>query len=97
METSARPSQIDEAAEWFWQFLKTELTPYPGRAWVVGRITISATIVMLLVMTFRLPGGFLGAVFTLFLSRENPVATFSAGLKTVVAFLSATAYTAFTC
>jgi multidrug resistance protein MdtO len=96
METSARPSQIDEAAEWFWQFLKTELTPYPGRAWVVGRITISATIVMLLVMTFRLPGGFLGAVFTLFLSRENPVATFSAGLKTVVAFLSATAYTAFT-
>ena len=36
-------------------FLKNELAPYPGRAWVVGRITIAATIVMLLVMTFRIP------------------------------------------
>ena len=48
-------------------FSRQELTPYPGRAWVVGRVTISATIVMLLVMTFRIPGGFLGAIFTLFI------------------------------
>jgi hypothetical protein len=34
---------LDEASAWFWQFLKTELAPYPGRAWVVGRITIAAT------------------------------------------------------
>ena len=61
------PSMLDEAAAWFWQFLKTELAPYPGRAWVVGRITIAATIVMVLVMTFRLPYGFLGAIFTMFL------------------------------
>ncbi len=90
------PSHLDEMGTWFWHFLKTELTPYPGRAWVVGRVTISATIVMLLVMTFRLPGGFLGAIFTLFLSRENPTATFTAGLRTVVAFLAATAYTVLT-
>ncbi len=88
------PSAIDDAGKWFWNFLKSELTPYPGRAWVVGRVTISATIVMLLVMTFRVPGGFLGAIFTLFISRENPTATFVAGLKTVLAFVLATVYTA---
>jgi multidrug resistance protein MdtO len=87
------PNAIDEAGTWFWNFLKTELTPYPGRAWVVARVTISATIVMLLVMTFQIPGGFLGAIFTLFLSRENPTATFVAGLRTIAAFLAATAYT----
>ena len=91
----APQSTLDEAGKWFWDFLKNELTPYPGRLWVVGRVTIAATIVMLLVMTFQLPGGFLGAIFTLFLSRENPTATFRAGSKTVLGFLAATAYTAF--
>src|SRR6201991_3123199 len=80
----------------FWHLIRKELTPYPGRAWVVGRVTIASTIVMLLVMTFRLPGGFLGAIFTFFLSRENPMATFRAGFRAVAAFLAATAYTAVT-
>ena len=97
MAATAQPrpavSPVDTAGKWFWDFLRVELEPYPGRAWIVGRVTISATIVMLLVMTFRLPGGFLGAIFTLFISRENPVTTFAAGLRTVIAFLSATAFT----
>jgi multidrug resistance protein MdtO len=91
---ATQTSAADQAGKWFWDFLKHELTPYPGRAWIVGRITISASIVMLLVMTFRLPGGFLGAIFTFFLSRENPTATFVAGARTVIAFVAATAYTA---
>jgi multidrug resistance protein MdtO len=86
-------STIDEAGKFFRNFLKTELSPYPGRAWVVARVTIAATLVMILVMTFQIPGGFLGAIFTLFLSRENPTATFVAGLRTIAAFLTATAYT----
>jgi len=68
----SRLNSIDEAREWFWSFLKTELSPYPGRAWVVARVTIAATLVMLVIMTFQIPNGFLGAIFTLFLSRENP-------------------------
>ena len=89
------PSTIDQEGQWFWNFLKQELTPYPGRAWVVGRVTISATIVMLLVMTFRIPNGFLGALFTLLLSRENPTATLRAGFQTVLIFLIGTLYTTF--
>jgi multidrug resistance protein MdtO len=86
------PNAIDEAVKWFWSFLKNELAPYPGRAWVVARVTISATLVMILVMTFQIPNGFLAAIFTLFLSRENPTATLIAGFRTIAAFLLATAY-----
>jgi multidrug resistance protein MdtO len=89
----SQPNAIDEAGKWFWNFLKNELAPYPGRAWVVARVTISATLVMVLVMTFQIPNGFLGAIFTLFLSRENPTATLVAGFRTIAAFLLATAYT----
>ena len=92
--SEALPIAIDKGGKWFWDFLKHELTPYPGRLWVVARITISATIVMLLVMTFSLPSGFLGAIFTFFISRENPTATFRGGYRTVLAFLAATAYSA---
>ena len=86
-------NSVDDAGKWFWGFLKTELAPYPGRAWVVGRVTISATLVMLVVMTFQIPNGFLGAIFTLFISRENPTATFVSGLKAIAAFMLATIYT----
>jgi multidrug resistance protein MdtO len=85
-------SSVDHAGEWFWNFLKSELAPYPGRTWIVARMTIAATIVMLLVMTFRLPGGALAGIFTLFLSRENPTATLRAGLRIVLAFVAATVY-----
>jgi multidrug resistance protein MdtO len=88
------PNTIDQGSKWFWNFLKQELAPYPGRLWVVGRVTISATIVMLLVMTSRIPNGYLGAFFTLLLSRENPTATLHAGFRTVLIFLIGTVYTA---
>ncbi len=78
---------MDDASAWFWQFLKTELAPYPGRAWVVGRITIAATITMILVMTFRIPYGFLGAIFTLFLSRENPNVTLRSAIRIAVIYV----------
>ncbi|MBV8673146.1 MAG: hypothetical protein JOZ33_06905, partial [Acidobacteriaceae bacterium] len=92
--TFAAPLEaIDEAGKWFWAFLKTELTPYPGRAWVVGRITIAATIVMIIVMTFRIPSGFLAAIFTLFITRENPTATFRSGVRVIIAFFAGSLYT----
>jgi multidrug resistance protein MdtO len=91
----ALPNAIDQGGTWFWNFLKQELAPYPGRAWVVGRMTISATILMVLVMTFRIPGGFQGAIFTLLISRENPAATFLSGFRTAVAYLVGTVYIVF--
>ena len=56
-------------------------------------MVISASIVMLLVMTFQIPNGFLGAIYTLFLSRENPNVTLVAGIRTAVVYFLATVYT----
>jgi multidrug resistance protein MdtO len=94
VQGDALPHAIDQGGKWFWNFLKQELAPYPGRLWVVGRVTISATIVMIWVMTFRIPNGYLGAFFTLLLSRENPTATLHSGFRTVSIFLIGTVYTA---
>lgn len=93
LTTVAPWSHLDDAGRWFWQFLKDELAPYPGRAWTVGRIVISATIVMLLVMTFRIPYGFLGAIYTMFLSRENPTMTFRSGVRAICSNVISTIYT----
>src|SRR5262245_36013317 len=78
-----RSRTLDDAA-WLWQFLKTELAPYPGRARAVTRLTIAATITMVLVMTFRVPYGFLAALAPFFLSRENPTATLRSFIGIVV-------------
>lgn len=95
VEESPAPEKrnaVDKVGNWFWNFLKGELTPYPGRVWVVGRVTLASTIVMLLVMTFRIPGGFLGAIFTMFINRENPVATMESGLRIMAAVILATVF-----
>lgn len=93
LTAGSQPSRLDEAGVWFWGFLKSELTPYPGRAWTVGRMVISATIVMVVVMTFRIPFGFLGAIYTMLLSRENPTVTLRSGIRTIISYVIASIYT----
>ena len=70
----------------FREFLKEELAPYPGRAALVARMVICATLVMILTMTFRIPYGMHGAVFALIISRESPRATLKHVRTTVIAF-----------
>jgi len=60
---------------WFWEFLKDELLPYPGRAGTVARMVIAATLIMIVCMTFRVPYAFQGAIYALLISRESPRAT----------------------
>src|SRR5258705_12551345 len=76
----------------FREFLKEELSPYPGRAALVARMVICATLVMLITMTFRLPYGMHSAVFTLTISRESPRATMKAVRMIVIAFAFSAVY-----
>ncbi|HET9087794.1 MAG TPA: FUSC family protein [Acidobacteriaceae bacterium] len=55
--------------------LRAELAYSPGRAWLVGRIVLACTSVMILAMVFRIPGAALGAYYPLLLSRDSPRAT----------------------
>jgi len=83
---------LDSRGVWFWQFLKSELAPYPGRAWIVARITIAATLVMIVVMTFRIPYGFLAGIYTFFISRESLSLTMRSAIRTVAMYAVATVY-----
>jgi len=71
---AAEPIYLPHAerfSDWFPDFLKQELAPYPGRAALVARIVISATLTMIIIETFRIPGGVVGALSAFLFSREN--------------------------
>ncbi len=78
--------------DWFSSFLKQELAPYPGRSRVVMRMVLAATIAMLLIMTFHLVGAGIAGVYTLFISRETPQATFRATLTMIGSYLAGSIY-----
>jgi multidrug resistance protein MdtO len=78
---------------WLRDFLKEELVPYPGRAALVARIVIAATIVMILTMTFRIPFGAYAATYTFMISREDPRATVRTAVTEIIAFACTVVYT----
>jgi len=77
---------------WIRDFLKEELAPYQGRVGVVARMVLSATLIMLVVMTFRIPYGFQAAIFALIVPRESPRATVWSSAKTSIGMSISTAY-----
>lgn len=68
------------ARSWIREFLQEELAPYPGRAGLVARMVIAATVVMVLCMTFRIPYAFAGALSALIITRESPRTTLRSSL-----------------
>ena len=92
MTTLTQSVPSAESSRWFWEFLKEELRPYPGRGALVARMMVAATLVMIITMTFRIPEGAYAALYALTISRESPRATLAA-LKTVaIVFVIAAAY-----
>jgi multidrug resistance protein MdtO len=65
----------DNPLAWLSQWLRDELTPYPGRLVLVARMVTAATFVMIVCMTFRIPYEFQGAIYALIVSRESRQAT----------------------
>ena len=54
------------------EMIRAELAPYPGRSWLVARIALACTSVMLLAEVFRIPGAVLGVSFPILISHESP-------------------------
>ena len=77
---------------WFWEFLKHELAPYPGRAVTVARMVLAATLVMIICNTFRIPYAFLGGIYALLISRESPRATLSSAGTVLLLAATGVAY-----
>src|SRR5579863_10406585 len=77
---------------WLGNFLRDELAPYPGRGALVARMVITASIVMLVNMTFKIPYGAYAAIYALTTSRENPDATLRYVRTSVLGFAIAAGY-----
>jgi multidrug resistance protein MdtO len=93
-QLSHQPARRTVSWPWFREFMRWELAPYPGRMSAVARMTIATTLVMIIIVTFRIPGaGFLAALFSILLARENLAATWRGGRMIVVAFIVASLYT----
>src|SRR5262245_14321373 len=75
------------AQAWFREFLKEELAPYPGRLAMVARMVLTATVMMLVFMTFKIPDGVYAALYALIISREDPQTTITAVKTNIIAFI----------
>jgi multidrug resistance protein MdtO len=82
----------DRFIDWFPDFLKKELAPYPGRGTLVARMVISATLTMILINTFRIPEGVIGPLTAFLFSRENLVSTARSAVFLIGAFLIGMAF-----
>lgn len=78
---------------WFRQVFISESAPYPGRVNTVARMVVAATLVMLVTMTFRIPGAALAGYYAILLTRDNLAATWKQGVTFVLAFGVGTLYT----
>ena len=78
--------------EWLWKWFRDELTPYPGRAQLVGRMVTASTLVMILCMTYQIPYAAYAALFALTISRESVEGTVAAARGLVVGSALAGAY-----
>ena len=80
---------------WFREFLREELSPYPGRSALVTRMVIASTLVMIACMAGRIPFAFQGSIFALIISRESHRATLQSGASIFIVTLTGAAYVIF--
>src|ERR1700678_4416665 len=78
---------------WFREFIRWEVAPYPGRLNTVIRMTIAATLVMIIVVSFRIPNAALAGLFSILLAREHLPAPWRGGQFIVLGFVLASLYT----
>jgi multidrug resistance protein MdtO len=90
-----RPARRSVSWPWLREFIRWEVAPYPGRLNTVIRMTIAATLVMIIVVTFRIPNAALAGLFSILMARENLAATWRGGQFIVLGFVLASLYTLF--
>jgi len=80
------PSESSGLLPWLGEMLKDELAAYPCRGVMVARMVISATLTMILAMTFRIPGGFQGALYAFLIARDDFRSTMKSGMAMAVSY-----------
>jgi multidrug resistance protein MdtO len=86
------PVAAQSRSGWLWQFLRDELEPYPERVQLAGRMVLTATLVMLVCMAYRVPYAFEGPVLALFVSRESTRATINSVFSMALGLVGGTIF-----
>jgi multidrug resistance protein MdtO len=64
MATAVLPAtRRNSSLVWMRDFLREELSPYPGRGALVARMVIATTLITVIGMTFRIPYIYQGAIY----------------------------------
>jgi multidrug resistance protein MdtO len=71
---------------WFADFLKQELAPYPDRGSTVARMVIAATLMMLIIMIFRIPNSAAGPIFAFMFARDSLASSVRSTLSVICTF-----------
>jgi len=82
----AAPSEPSGFLPWLREMVKEEIAPYPGRGVVVARMVIAATLTMIIVVTFRIRGGFEGALYAFLIARDTLQATLKSAIAVAVSY-----------
>lgn len=86
MATAVHIPHKQRFSEWFPEFLRQELAPFPGRGAIVARMVIAATLSMIIIVTFRIPGGAVGVLCAFILSRDTLISTTKSALNLLFAY-----------
>jgi len=77
------PDFFSEIRE-FWNFLREELKPFPGRGHAVVRLVVSAVAALLITQTLRIPEPDISAYLIFFIVNEDGVSSVKLGLLAMV-------------
>jgi multidrug resistance protein MdtO len=80
----SEPEPRSDVVTQLWRLIAVELAPYPARWSLALRMAISCSIVMVLEMTFRIPGAALGAYIPFLFPRDSFQSTWRAAKATFV-------------
>jgi uncharacterized membrane protein YgaE (UPF0421/DUF939 family) len=68
---------------WF-EWLRRELAPFPGRGAMTVRIVVTVTLVVIISMALQIPEALLSAYMVFFVTKENKVVTTLVGIMTIL-------------
>ena len=77
---------------WFGEFLKGELSPYPGRVALAARMVVAAALAMTITMTFRIPYGAYCAIYAFTISRDSAQITVKTAKTRIISYVCGAAY-----
>jgi len=68
----------------WWDWLRAELAPFPGRGAMTLRIVVTVVLVVIISMALEIPEALLSAYMVIFVTKENKVVTTLIGILTIL-------------